>query len=284
MKRWMCLLVSVMLILTACASAPAATTAPAETTVPEITTVPVETTVPEVATMPVETTIPAQTYDLVYDMGNYDFFAWIFDEKPVEEWDAMGRYTILLEGLHTPVVVNMDGTSVVSITAYDHTVELGDAGLANDYNDGYSPVDYISSTQDAVVIRINCGESHDDSILISADGVFPFQEESDHETNFYIREDGTLEYRRVWNDPIGYEQEGCSSLWRCTDRDELLSETGSAEFVDGELVLTVEQTVVLSDLFDLEAMFAEAQANDMFTEYETLDDLLAANREEFSEE
>ena len=250
MKRWMCLLVSVMLILTACASAPAAATTPVE------------------------------TYDLVYDMQNYAYFAWIFDEKPVEEWATMGRYTMLLEGLHTPVVVNMDGTSVVSITAYDHTVELGDAGLANDYNDGYSPVDDISSTQDAVVIRINCGESHDDSILISEDGVFPFQEESDYETNFYIREDGRLEFCRMWNDPIGYEQEGCYSLWRCTDREELLYETGSAEFVDGELVLNVGETVVLSDLFDLEAMFEEAQANGMFTEYETLDDLLAANREE----
>ena len=45
MKRWMCLLVSVMLILTACASAPAATT------------------------------VPVETYHLVYDMQNYAYFS-----------------------------------------------------------------------------------------------------------------------------------------------------------------------------------------------------------------
>ena len=42
----------------------------------------------------------------------------VFPET-VEEWNALGRYTIHLGGLHTPVVLDMDGTSVLSISAFD---------------------------------------------------------------------------------------------------------------------------------------------------------------------
>ena len=69
MKRWIAALMSVlmMLALAACASAP-------------------------------ETTVPQDAYDLAYDMADYGWFADIFEEKASEEWDAMGAYTILLEG------------------------------------------------------------------------------------------------------------------------------------------------------------------------------------------
>ena len=70
---------------------------------------------------------------------------------------------------------------------------------------------------------------------------------------------------------------GYDALECYTSRDELLYETGRAEIVDDELVLTPERTVVLSDQFDLDALFAEAKAAGKYEEYETLDDLLAAN-------
>lgn len=220
---------------------------------------------------------PDETYDLAYDMTNYGFFSEIFEEKSVDEWTSMGRYTMLLNGLHTPVVVSMDGTDVLSIGAYDQTVELGEAGLADEYHDGFSPVYYIGSTQDAVVIRVSGGESSDDSILIAKDRTYAFQQEADFDTNFYVGEDGALNYRRTWKDPFDLEEMGFQALEACTSRDELLYETGRAEIVDGELVLTAEETVVLSDVFDLEALFAEAKAAGAFEEYDSVDALLAAN-------
>lgn len=254
MKRWILTLMSIVMLLglTSCAPSP-------------------ESRDPEVGA-------PEETYDFIYDMKNYDFFSQIFDEKSIDEWASMGRYTMLLKGLHTPVVVNMDGTDVLSIGAYDQTVELGEVGLADVYHDGFSPVYYIGSTQDAVVIRVSGGESSDDSILITADRYYTFQQENDCNTNFFVREDGTLEYCRIWHDPVDFEQMGFYALESYTSRDEILYETGCAEIVDDGLVLTAEKTVVLSDVFDLEALFAEAKAAGAYEEYDSLDALLAANQ------
>ena len=242
MKRWIVMLLSILMLLglTACAPAP-------------------------------------EACDLVYDMANYGFFPEIFEEKSVDEWNSMGRYTMLLKGLHTPVVVSMDGTDVLSIRAFDQTVELGEAGIADEYHEGPSPVYYIGSTQDAVVIRVSGGESADDSILIAKDQTYTFRQEPDCDTNFFVGEDGTLEYRRTWNDPGDYEEMGFYALERCTARDEVLYETGRAEIADGELILTPEETVVFSDVFDPDALFAEAKAAGAFEAYDSVDALLAAN-------
>ena len=101
MKRWIAALMSVlmMLALAACASAP-------ETTAPQETHDPAP-----------ETTVPQDAYDLAYNMADYDWFADIFEEKDSAEWDAMGAFTILLNGLDTPVLVDMNGRDVVAVHA-----------------------------------------------------------------------------------------------------------------------------------------------------------------------
>ena len=245
MKRWIVTLLSILMLLSLASCAPAPDS--------------------------------GEDRDLVYDMTNYDFFTDIFEEKSVEEWTSMGRYTMLLKGLHTPVVVTMDGTDVLSIGAYDQTVELGEAGLADEYHEGFSPVYYIGSTRDAVVIRVSGGESSDNSILITEERYYDFLQETDCDTSFFVGEDGTLEYSRIWTDPAVLEQEGYYALESCTDRDEVLYETGSAEIADGNLVLTAEETVVFSDVFDVDALFAEAKAAGAFEAYDSVDALLAAN-------
>ena len=254
MKRWILALIGIAILLglTACASAP-------EVIEPEIS-------------------VPEETYDLVYNMQDYDFFSEIFDEKSVDEWTSMGRYTMLLEGLHTPVVVNMDGTNVLSINAYNQTVEMGTAGLADEYHENLSPVDYICSTQDAVVIRVSGGEQPDDSILITKDRYYTSQQEDGCKINYIVRDDGTLGYRCTWHDPIDFEQMDFYALENYTSRDQLLYETGHVEITDGDLFRTAEETVVLSDLFDLDALFAEAKEAGAFEEYDSIDALLDANQ------
>ena len=251
MKRWMCLLLCVMLVpaLAACASAP-------EAAVP---------------------TSPAYDYDLAYDMADYDCFADIFQEKPVEEWDTMGAYTMLLNGLNTPVLVNMNGTDALSVSAHGQTVELGDAGLASDYHDGFSPVWYIDSTEDAVVIRVSGGETSEDSIVITKDRCHTFQPENGYFTSIFVGDDGALAYRRTWNRLSDFEQMGFEALATCAGRDEPLYETGRVEIAGDDLALTPEKTVVLSEMYDLDALFAEGKEAGAFAEYDSLDSLLAAN-------
>lgn len=254
MKRWILALISIvmLLVLTACVSAP-------------------ESKDPEVS-------VPEETYDLAYDMKNYDHFADIFDEKSADEWDAMGAYTILLRGLHTPVLVDMNGMDVLSVSAYDQTVELGTDGAM--WLDEVCPISF-SSTEETVVVNLYW-ETDGKTILITKDQCYTFQPENDYSTTVFVREDGTLGYHRNWCDfEMLYTQCDYQSLFFITSRDELLYETGHAEIVDGDVVLTAEKTVVLSDesdKYDLDAMFAEAKAAGAFEEYDSLDALLAANQ------
>ena len=214
--------------------------------------------------------------ELVYDMSNYEWFSSIFGEKDVEEWNAMGRYTIRLDGLHTPVVVNMDGTSVLSITAFDQTVELN--AMASEYFDGYSPVDCIRSTEDAVVIRINGGEMSDEFILITANKYVHYPNQRDGHISLWVDEDGTLGYRQTYLFMDDIEEMGSYVLYQLTSRDQVLHNEGHAEIINGEVVFTAEKTVVFSDHFDADAMFSESKAEGVFEEYETVDELFEANK------
>lgn len=296
MKKWIALVLTLTVILTmsACKGndpetptqtpTVAPTVAPSEPTPPDATdpTVPDATdpTVPDATdpTVP-DVTDPDENEDLVYDMADYQWFSDIFEENPEVNWMSMGRYTIHLGGLHTPVVVNMNGLDVLSVTAFDQTVDLGTDGMANDYHDGYSGVQSIRSTYDAVVIHVSFGEMGDGSILITKNQIFKYPNEFDSGIFLWVKDDGTLGYRQTWID-TKIEIEGWYMLYYPTSRDMVMYQEGTAEIVDGELVLTAEKTVLLSDYFDLDALFAEAKAYGMFTEYETVDELFEANRGE----
>ena len=245
MKRWIAALMSVlmMLALAACASAP-------------------------------ETTVPVDDHDLAYDMADYDWFADIFEEKAPEDWDAMGAYTILLKGLDTPVLVDMNGRDVVAVRAYDQTAQLGDAGTT--YQDE-TPVS-IRSTENAVVVNISW-DYDGETILLTQGKSHTFQPDGDISTQIYVDEDGKLAYGRYWGEYVtSFNQWETAPLELSTSREQFLYETGRAELVDGQVVLTPEKTVTLADAYDLDALFAEAKANGYFGEYETVDALLAANQ------
>ena len=196
MKRCMLLVVVFCLLLsmTACAAVPEegekpeATTPGAsepDTTEPDVTQP--DTTEPEVRNPTVPDVKDPEEIELVYDLSNDQGLSDFFEEKTVEEWNSMGRYTLRLEGLHTPVVLNMDGTSVLSISAFDQTVDLGTDGMADDYHDGYSPVQRIRSTYDAVVIHVSFGEMGDGSILITKNQIFKYPKERDSSISFGLR-------------------------------------------------------------------------------------------------
>lgn len=245
MKRWIISLMVVMLLLglTACGSAPEGST-------------------------------PAEAYDLAYDMTDYGHFAEIFDTKSTDEWAALGAYTILLRGLHAPVLVDMNGMDVLAVRAYDQTAALGTAGAV--FQDG-CPVG-IQSTENAVVVNIS-RDYDGESILLTEGKCHSFRPEEAISTQIFVREDGTLAYGRYWGEYVtSFEQWDTAPLELCTSREQFLYETGHAELRGGEVVLTPENTVTVSDEYDLDAMFAEAKASGMFEAYETADALLAANQ------
>lgn len=240
MKRWIVAIISVLILLSAaaCASKP-------------------------------DPTIPADEYDLAYDMQEYGHFADILDEN-----ERMGQYTILLNGLHTPVLVEMDGMDVLSVRAYGQTAELGAAGTAFQ---GSTPVS-IRATENAVVINMS-RDFDGETILLTQAQCHRFRPDGEISTQVYVREDGTLAYGRYWGHYVtSFEHWDTAPLDLCTGRDHFLYETGSAEILDGEVILTPEKTVTVSDAYDLDAMFTRARETGAYDAYETLDALLAANQ------
>lgn len=220
-----------------------------------------------------EAQIPADAYDLAYDMNHYSHFANIFDEKAAHEWDAMGSYTILLEGLHVPVLVDMSGMNVLAVRAHGQTIELGtDGQLFQDC----SPVS-ICSTEDAVIVNISW-DYNGKTFLLTANQCYSFQPEGDISTQIFVQENGVLTYRRYWGEYVtSFEQWDTAPLDLCTSREQFLYETGRAEIKENEVILIAENTVIVLDQYDLDAMFAEAKAAGEYAQYDTVDDLLAAN-------
>lgn len=218
--------------------------------------------------------LETEPYDLSYDMAHYEFFAEIFEEKSSEEWAAKGQYTILLNGLHTPVFVDMNGMDVLSVRAYGQTVDLGlDGCLFQDT----TPVN-IHTTTDAVVINISW-DYDGKTIILTKDQSHTFQPQASISTQIFVETDGSLRYYRYWGEYVtSFNQWDYAPLDLCTGRDQFLYEKGRAELVGTEFVLTPEQTVTVSDEYDLDALFAEAQAAGLYEEYETVDECLAANK------
>lgn len=275
MKRWIMTLaiVIILLQLSACASTPEIQTP--ETQTPEIQSTEVQT--PETQTtevQPTEVQTPELHCDLSYDMQKIASFADIFDEKSAEEWDAMGTYTILLEGLRTPVLVDMDGMDVLAVSAYGQTAELGTAGSV--FQDS-CPVS-IRSTERAVVVNISRDYSGETMILTEGQ-CYKFQPVEAISTQVFVQKDGTLRYYRYWGEYVtSFEQWDTAPLDLCTSRDHFLYEEGYAEIRNGEVVFIPENTVTVSDKYDLDTMFAEAKVSGTYEEYETVDALLAANQ------
>lgn len=256
MKRWILALISIIMLLglICCAAAP-------------------ESKDPGVG-------VPEETYDLVYDMTDYSHFADIFDAKPFDEWDGMGAYTILLSGLHTPVLVDMNGMDVLAVRAYDQIAELGTAGSVFQ---GDCPVS-IQSAENAVVVNISW-DYDGETVILTEGRCCKFQPEGDISTQVFVQEDGTFAYGRYWGEYVtSFEHWDTAPLELCTSRDHFLYETGHAEILNGEVILTPEKTVTVSDEYDLDTMFAEAKASGLFEGYETVDALLSANQASANED
>lgn len=250
MKRWIVVLLSVVLLLGLCACTP------------------------NVTEDKLETSSLSETYDLVYNIKDYEYFSAIFDEENGEDWESKGSYTILLNGLHTPVYVKMQGMDVKSVSAYGQKVDLGADGEV--FRDE-TPVE-IQSIESAVVVNVSL-EYSGKSFIICRDKVYGTEPEKGVSTQIFAKEDGTLSYRTYWGEYVtSFDQWATAPLDLCESRDHFLYETGKATLVEGGVELTAENTVVVSDEYDLEAMFAEAKANGEYAEYESLDALLAANK------
>ncbi len=211
-------------------------------------------------------------YDVAFDINDYEFFSDIFDEGT---WEEKGSYTMLLNGLFTPVVLEMDGLTVKTVNAYGQSLELD-----QDTYQGYVGIEIEAAEGILVIYQIDDYERT--CWLLTEEKCYVLPPKDGYSTTVHIRDGGAPEYYRSWCEyETSFNQEVYAPLYYCTSRDHVLYQSGSVEIADGEIRLTPAKTVTVSDEYDLDAMFAEAKADEYAGEYfsgfETVDQALAAN-------
>lgn len=213
-----------------------------------------------------------QKYDVVFDMDEYAFFSEVFGAG---QWEDKGTYTVLLNGLPTPVLVEMDGLTVKAVNAYGKRL-----ALEQDAYQGSVGIE-IEAVEGVLVIYQNA-DYEKNCWLLTQERSYHLPVQDGYSTTVHVRDDGTLRYRRSWCEyDTTFHQDVYAPLYCCTSREHMLYQEGSVAFVDSELVLTPEKTVTVGEEYDLEAMFTEAKmcenVGEYFSRFETVDQVLAAN-------
>ena len=211
-------------------------------------------------------------YDFAFDMNDYDFFSDIFEN---DQWENKGTYTLLLNGLFTPVILEMDGLTVKTVNAYGQSLKLD-----QDVYQGYVGIEIEAAEGILVIYQID--DYQRTCWLLTKEKCHVLFPEDGYSTTVHVRDGKTLEYYRSWCEyETSFNQEVYAPLYYCTSRDHVLYQTGSVELADGKISLTPNKTVTASDEYDLDAMFTEAKtdeyAAEYFSQFDTVDEALSAN-------
>ncbi len=222
-----------------------------------------DTALPEVTSSP----YPVFTYN-IDDYG--DLYS-LFEENGAI-FPESGRYTLKLDGFSTDVTLEMDGLIVLSAGAYGKSLELMIYEFEGEINAD------ISEYSGAIIIN-DCEDHRGSTRIITETDVIELHPEGDMSTQVYVSDGGELKYRHFFGHYYtSFEQWDTAPIDICHSRDQLIFEGGYAEIKDGKVSFDAEQTLLLSDLYDLDAMFEEAKAAGMYSEYDTVDQLLEANK------
>ncbi len=217
------------------------------------------------------TTQPAIQYDLAYDMGQYDHFGHIFGEKSPQQWEEMGQYTLLLKGFETPVTVRMEGMAVLSVSAYGQTAHTDIATFQEE-----TPAN-IQGVAGAIVVNESL-DYEGSTWILTPEGVHEFHPVGDISTQIFVEIGDTLYYRTYWGEyDTSFNQWDTAPLDLCTSRDHFLYECGTATIESGQVIFHAEETVTVSDICDLDDLFAAAKADGLYEEFDSVDQLLAFN-------
>lgn len=209
--------------------------------------------------------------DFEYDINEYKYFSDFMDNKTEDEWLEQGNFTILINGLETPVVLEMQGMQVVTATAFDRTERVD-----IDTFEGYTAAN-IRGADGAVIITEELDYSSR-SWIMTKDKTHTFKPEDSISTTIRVKDDGTIAYTRYWGEYMtSFNQWDTAPLDLCKSRDEFLYQRGTVRIDDGKVFLNPEETVTVSDEYDLDTMFEEAKNNGMYQEFENVDELLSSN-------
>lgn len=233
-------------------------------------------------TEPVGTTAPTTTIatEPTSEMEHYDLTQ--IDLEGIGELFAQRETETLskiqLDGLCTPVVLELEGTELVSISAYGATV-LPDPNAQ--YTSIYGNlIPELYDHEGMVFLNI----WHDDtgySCVIFPDGTyketFP---DSEYSVMIYVDEEQRMCQSKFALKFVGLDQWDTAPIDMAVSRDDFYYSIDDASWTKEAGYTTVaRESYTISDYFVLDEIFDAAKSEGLYPEFDTVDELLAYNEQ-----
>ncbi len=199
--------------------------------------------------------------------GFQDLCSDIEDFGLADKWES---YRIHITGLCTDVVLQMNYLDVTTAEVYGKTLEVNivaDEGLMDVAVNQYEDLILLTSSYT--------------SWIIGPDWEYTFPTDDGVCTYVYADEAGQLAYKRRGTYSYFSELSPTCLLDSVSDRGALYQEEGTVTIKDQTPFLEATQRQTVSDVCDLDALFAAAKALGWadYEQYDSADDVLAANKE-----
>lgn len=275
MKRIISLILALGLLLTACgggadrdASVPSF-----QDTAPETT----EATVPTQAPTEEVTTQPAPVgQKLILEGVAYDCMDDLMEALHAEGRLEQEEHSITIEGLQTPVTFHLRYGTLVGYTVYDYTFDVEQEAQA--YTGLYGDLSAdLYDYQDAVILNVWHG-AIGYTLIMMPDGGWVHYPTEGRSLMVYADETGALLCSQMavkFNDSI--HRWDTAPIDLANSRDDFYYATGTCTIEGQDVVPVLVEEFTISDVFDLDEIFAQGKADGFYPEYDTVDQLLAWN-------
>lgn len=186
---------------------------------------------------------------------------------------------IRLEGLCTPVELELQGTELLSVTAYGLTATVSPA--AEGYTSIYGnlwPVIY--DYEDLIVLNIWYDDIGYTCVMFPDHSYIENYPDGEYSVMVYEEEGGGLVQYQFAMKFLGIDQWDTGPIDQATGRDDFYYSIDDARW-DGEVFHVISRdSYTISDGYALDEIFDTAKENGLYPDFETLDELLAYNTTE----
>lgn len=220
--------------------------------------------------------VKAVSPPLTCEGKTYDNLNQLIEALADEGRMELSSQQITIEGLSTPLTLYLNYGSLAGYIVRDHFYYVEEA--AWDYTCLYGMDVYTDLFQygDAIILNI---WDNDYTLIITPNGSWSRYPENGRSLMVYRdSEDNLVAKESATKFPLDtLEQYAYAPLERATSRDDFFYATGSCTIKGDAVLPNLTDVVTISDVYDLDALFAEAQEQGLFSQYDTLDTMLECN-------
>ena len=190
-----------------------------------------------------------------------------------------GYRKIQLDGLCTPVILELEGTDVVTVSAYGTTVCVAEE--AQDYSSIYGnlwPVIY--DYDELIILNIWHDEIGYTCVIFPDNSYLETYPDEEFSVMVYEEEGGKLVQYQFAMKFLGIDQWDTGPIDQATKRDDFYYSIDDAQW-DGKTFHVISRdSYTISDCYVLDEIFDAAKESGLYPAFDTLDELLAYNATE----